>query len=112
LPNTDQGEKNILRENLKKISGLETPNQNNTYIISGFLEGVLKNRNHPSRQALIWKNLFYSDSNRKSVKIKPFFHAENAPLSLHPEILEEILKYVFLPGDVVCTITLWIRTNI
>ena len=25
----------------------------------------------------------------------------NSPLSLHPEILEEVLKYVYLPKDVV-----------
>jgi hypothetical protein len=97
---TDKGEINVLKANLKKISGLETPTLNNTHLNSGFLEAVLNKRSHPSRPGLIWKNLFYSSSNRKSVQIKTFFYAENSPLSLHPEILEEVLEYIYLPKDI------------
>jgi hypothetical protein len=38
---------------------------------------------------------------RKSVRISSAFHGTNSPLSLHPEILEEVLRYVYLPKDVI-----------
>lgn len=70
-------------------------------IRGGYLEKVIDNRNHPAREDLIWKNLFFGLRHRKAVQMKVTLYAENAPLGLHPEILDDVLEYVYLPGPVV-----------
>jgi hypothetical protein len=66
-------------------------------IDGGILEEVLKDKEHPGRRALIWNNCFFSDRIRKTVRMRPWFKARNAPLYMHPEILDEVLRYVHLP---------------
>jgi hypothetical protein len=58
-------------------------------------------KDHPARAPLVWQNLFFGGRMRKKVKMNLIFHAENAPLTLHPEILDEVRRYVYLPSDVV-----------
>jgi HEPN domain-containing protein len=67
----------------------------------GLLERIIDDRAHPARAPLVWKNLFFGTRHRKSVKLKPVLHAINAPLWNHPEILDEVLEYIFLPKDIV-----------
>jgi hypothetical protein len=67
---------------------------------SGQIETILSNKKHPARPALVWKNLFFNRHNRKTIKWRSRMHSVNSPLSLHPEILEEVVKYVWLPGEV------------
>ncbi|UGB44644.1 hypothetical protein LQ772_11660 [Frateuria edaphi] len=66
----------------------------------GVIETVLSNKKHAARTALVWKNLFFNCHNRKTIKWRSRTHSVNSPLSLHPEILEEVLKFVWLPGEV------------
>ena len=63
------------------------------------LEKIIEKRNDPARRALIWQNAFFGSSRlwRRKVAMPVYNHATNAPLTLHPEILEEVLRYVFLP---------------
>lgn len=70
-------------------------------IPGGRLEIIVASSNHPARGPLLWKNLFYGKRARKSILIPDSFHASNAPLLLHPEILDEVLKYVYLPKAVI-----------
>lgn len=70
-------------------------------IIGGHLEKVVATSNHPSRVGLIWHNLKFGKRCRNSVSYTRTSMSGNSPLSLHPEILDEVLKYVFLPKDVV-----------
>jgi len=72
-----------------------------TCIMNGWLENVMKDKNHPGRSALIWKNLFFGSTNRKEVKLHGYIEAGNAPLCMHPEILDEVLKFVYLPKRIV-----------
>ncbi len=64
---------------------------------NGLLERILSDKNHPSRPALIWQNATYSTRNRKSVCIGCNFHAQNPRLYLYPEMLDEVMKLVFIP---------------
>jgi HEPN domain-containing protein len=66
-------------------------------INGGFLEGVLDKKGHPAREALTWQNAFFGVKRRKSVKIKDHLQASNSPLYLYPDMLDELLKYVFIP---------------
>lgn len=70
-------------------------------IIGGRLESIIAKRDHPSREPLLWQNAFFGRKLRKSVTLPGRMEAGNSPLSLHPEILDEVRKYVFLPKDVV-----------
>lgn len=65
----------------------------------GFLEDVLDKKLHPARDALIWENAFFGVRKRKSVKVKYHMHASNSPLYLYPEMLDELLNYVFIPKE-------------
>lgn len=70
-------------------------------IIGGHLESILANPVHPSRPGLVWHNIYFGKGRRTSVTHRPRTSGGNSPLSLHPEILDEVLKYVFLPKDVI-----------
>lgn len=70
------------------------------YIIGGRLESIIENPKHPSREPLLWQNAFYGKRSRKTVTLPGRGEAGNSPLWLHPEILDEVLKYVWLPKDV------------
>jgi hypothetical protein len=69
-------------------------------IIGGRLETIISKRDHPSREPLLWQNAFYCSRERKTIRMPVRMEAGNSPLYLNPTILDEILKYVFLPKDV------------
>lgn len=70
-------------------------------IIGGRLESIIAKHDHPSREPLLWQNAFFGCKSRKTVTLPSRMEAGNSPLHLHPEILDEILKYVWLPKDVI-----------
>lgn len=63
----------------------------------GWLEQVLANPKHPSRPALVWQNALCSARRRKTIRVKSHMHAQNPMLYLYPEMLDELLKFVFIP---------------
>lgn len=70
-------------------------------IIGGRLESIIANPKHSSRAPLLWQNAFFGRRPRKTVTHPFRMEGGNSPLSLHPEILDEVLKYVWLPKDVI-----------
>jgi len=90
----------MLQIELKGIESSESRPFHKFKLIGGTLEKLLADKKHPARKALIWQNLYFGSRTRKSVKLPGSFHATNSPLSLHPEILNEVLRYVYLPKDV------------
>jgi HEPN domain-containing protein len=70
------------------------------HIMGGRLESILEKRGHPARESLVWQNGFFGRSRRRSVRLRSGLQAANSPLTLHPELLDEVLKYVWLPKDV------------
>jgi hypothetical protein len=70
-------------------------------LVGGLLEKVIADNANPAREPLLWQNAFFGARNRRRITVHTWFKANNSPLSLHPEILDEVLKYVFLPKDVV-----------
>lgn len=67
----------------------------------GLLETILSNPKHPSRSALLWQNATYGVRHRSTVRVKAHLHAQNSLLYLYPEMLDELLKYVFIPGKLI-----------
>jgi len=67
------------------------------HLHGGLLEKILKDRKHPSRSALQWQNAAYGVRSRATVRAKHHLHAQNPHLYLYPEMLDELLKFVFIP---------------
>lgn len=91
----------LLPHELKKNEQAENRAPQEFSIVGGYLEKIIANKEHPSRSALVWHNIYFGASRRKLVRHRKLSSFGNSPLSLHPEILDEVLKYVFLPKDVV-----------
>ncbi len=97
----DGNEVHLLDHELKANEQAESQPPQNFSIVGGHLEHILARREHPSRAALIWHNVYFGSGRRKTVRHRHMSASGNSPLSLHPEILDEVLKYVYLPKDVV-----------
>ncbi|MBN9656577.1 MAG: HEPN domain-containing protein [Acidobacteria bacterium] len=67
----------------------------------GALEKILADPTNAARPALVYKNLYFGAKSRQSVALRRSFSAFNSPLSLHPELLDELRKYVYLPPGAV-----------
>lgn len=91
---------NMLNHELDRVHRAKLSKEKGTCIMGGFLEKIIEKKDHPAREALIWNNLFFGPSRRKRVKMRPDWEAGNSPFFLHPEIIDEVLKYVFIPKDI------------
>lgn len=79
------------------INGLPAPK---VRLLGGYLEGIIDSPKHRAREALLWQNGFFGNRVRRAVRIRRWFRANNSPLYLNPQILDEVLKYVYLPKAV------------
>ena len=70
-------------------------------IPGGFIEEVLKKTKHPARSALLWNNATFASRKRATVSVKNHMMGGNPLLYLYPEMLDQLLKYAPLPGDLV-----------
>ena len=93
--------RNMLELELKRIELSEQESPNKFRLFGGYLEKVVIDKNHPARRPLIWQNAFFGSSSRSRITMRVPNSATNAPLSLHPEILDEIIKYVHLPKEII-----------
>lgn len=66
----------------------------------GRLEEVIDQGDHPARPVLIWNNLFFGGRSRKGIRMRAFMSSTNSPLSMHPEIVDDLDALVMLPKDV------------
>ena len=97
---SDGTTKNMLELELNKIKNSVNKPPNKFRLIGGLLEKIVDTPKHTSRHALVWQNAFFSKVTRKSLRLPTPLHVENAPLYLHPEIIDEVSKLVFLPSGV------------
>lgn len=97
----DGSKKQMLPLELQKIKNSKNHPPQQFRILGGTLEKIIDNKDHPARVPLIWQNGFFGKSRRKTVKARVGFQAKNSPLILHPEILDTVKEYVYLPKEVV-----------
>ena len=69
-------------------------------IPGGFLEEVIDGTANPAKEPLLWHNAFFGIRQRRRVGVHRWMKANNSPLYLNPQILDEVQKYVFIPRDV------------
>ncbi len=89
-----------LQNNLRRLRLALEAGEKGTCIAHGWLETVIETTTHSAREALLWKNLYFGKSKRTSVRIANFMEAGNSPLYLHPEIVDEVARYIYLPEKV------------
>ncbi len=70
-------------------------------IPGGSLEKIMDDAKNQARESLLWQNGFFGKRARRTVRLGKWFQAHNAPLYLNPHILDEVLKYVLLPKELV-----------
>lgn len=70
-------------------------------INGGLLEKFIDDQKHPSHSALLWHNPCFGVRNRATVKAKSYLNGQNSLLYLYPEMLDELLQYVFIPKKLV-----------
>lgn len=91
---------NLLIHELDRVHRAKEKHKKGTCVMGGILENIIEKKDHPAREALIWNNLFFGPSRRKGVKMRPDWEAGNSPFFLHPEIIDEVVKYVHIPKDI------------
>lgn len=96
----DGVKKNMLNFELNRVTTAVTNKEKGSCIVDGTLEKIIDDRTNPARKSLIWNNLYFGPSQRKKIKLRPDWEAGNSPLFLHPEIIDEVLKYVFIPKNI------------
>jgi HEPN domain-containing protein len=89
-----------LSEDVRKVRLIDGEPAPIVRIRGGYLEKIVDKPNHPARESLLWQNAFFGSRKRRTVRLTGGFHATNSPLFVNPHILDEMLKYVFLPKDV------------
>jgi len=93
--------KNMLSCELAVIEAGERRPPQTFPLAGGALEKILANKADPARAPLLWQNAFFGLRTRAKVRMRLHSSAVNAPLTLHPELLDEVLKYIFLPNEVI-----------
>ncbi|MBS0345929.1 MAG: HEPN domain-containing protein [Proteobacteria bacterium] len=91
---------NLLAHELDRVHRAKAKREKGTCVMGGILETIVEKKDHPAREALIWNNLFFGPSRRQRVKMRPNWEAGNSPFFLHPEIIDEVVKYVHIPKDI------------
>ena len=69
-------------------------------IVGGHLEKILNKRADPAREPLLWHNAYFGRG-RRSVMVRGGVTAVNSPLLHTAKLLDEILKYAYIPKEVV-----------
>jgi HEPN domain-containing protein len=100
LKRHDGSVQQMLDAEIATIVAMENQPKWKMKILGGRLERILEDRHNPAREALVHHNMFFGAKTRHRVKMKIPAYSENAPLWLHPEILGDVLEYIFLPKDV------------
>lgn len=94
-------DKTVIEKNISAIKAKIAGPAKGGRIPGGCLERILESKIHPGRAALVWKNKWFNNSNRKVSPIWRGFQAENAPLFNYPEVAKEAAKYMQIPDQIV-----------
>ncbi len=70
-------------------------------LTGGLLEAIAASKANPAHEVLLWSNAFLGRRYRRKVTVPGWIHMRNAPLYMHPEILDHVLTYIFLPEHLV-----------
>jgi hypothetical protein len=63
----------------------------------GRLEEIADSKSHPAREHLLWKNGYFGKRKRRLLTFRNTVSIHNAPLYMHPELLDDLTPLVYLP---------------
>ena len=92
---TSNGIKNLLPLELERIKFIESAPLEHVSL-GGWLEKVIKETNHPAHLPLMWNNAVFGNQDDSSF----FFQSERSPCELHPDMVDDLSKLVFIPREV------------
>lgn len=96
VSDNSEEEETLLKKALIDIKKSKFEQKYKFKLHSGLLEKIIEERNHPNRSALLWQNAIFSSRNRKTIRVKNHFYAQNTILSIFPNILDELKKYIYI----------------
>lgn len=85
-----------INEFMNFLSKVTPANVKEGYIAGGTLEKILLDKGHPARKDLIWQNGYFLEKSKKKVTQPAVLSAVNSPLTLYPQYIDTIKKYVKL----------------
>lgn len=91
---TAQGEQDMLQPHLDMIVANWKGKASAGHLPSGKWESILKKKEHPSREALVWKNMRYASVDRQKIGWRHWMSAENAPLWNYPELIDDVVDLI------------------
>ena len=97
LPAKEQA---LLDKAMEELGRSSTEPRHKFRLHNGLLEKMLGKHRHPSRGALLWQNGCFSGRKRSSVRVRHHMNAQNPHLTHYPQMLDELLKYVFIPPKI------------
>lgn len=98
---TSPNQQRFLEHDLKHIeAAVHRSPQRYRSLSEGLLEKVLEEKDNSARPGLVWNNMYFGPSRRKSVHMRQRYFSHNSPLALYPQILDEVAKFVYLPKDI------------
>ncbi len=69
----------------------------NVPLTGGWLESVVGTPDHPAREGLLWDNLYFGSPEKNEKAEWEYSESEISPFELHPEVVEELDKWIFVP---------------
>jgi HEPN domain-containing protein len=88
-----------LEEVKQKLAVSSSDHRYKFRINGGLLERILDDKDHASRAALIWNNPAYGLIKRRTIKSHWHLRSQNPVLTHFPDVLDELMKYIFLPEN-------------
>ena len=70
-------------------------------IPNGLLEQIIASPHHVSNPALSWQNAFFGKRARQHIRAHPYMQASNAPLTLYPEMIDDLDDLIKIPAPMV-----------
>lgn len=94
---TPGGTKSLLHLELARIKFEEANPLKHVSLTGGWLEGVIKDAKNPAHLPLMWNNAVFGNADNSSL----FFQSEISPFELHPDMVGDLAKLVFIPDSVI-----------
>jgi len=98
---TQHGDVPMLVKELGRIETAEDLPPHKFRLPGGRLEEIVRKKNHPAREALIWHNRYYGLASRATTNPPKWSRSENSPILMYPGLLEEVIKYIKVPVPVI-----------
>lgn len=93
-------EQSLLDKARKELAASFAKPRHEFRLPNGLLESIIDDPSHASRTALLWQNPCFGARKRSTVKARNHLNVQNPHLLHYPQMLDELLRYVYVPKKV------------